>query len=61
MEPLAGEGGQLAGEGGQLAGEGGQLAGEGSQLAGEEGAFGPGAILELCAQLLWCELYDMKD
>jgi len=25
------------------------------------GAFGTGAILELCAQLLWCELYNMKD
>jgi len=25
------------------------------------GAFGAGAILELCAQLLWCELYVMKD
>jgi len=25
------------------------------------GAFGAGAILELCAQLVWCELYDMKD
>ena len=22
--------------------------------------FGPEAILELCAQLVWCELYDMK-
>jgi len=25
------------------------------------GAFGAGAILELCAQLVWRELYDMKD
>ena len=25
------------------------------------GAFGAGAILLLCAQLLWCELYDMED
>jgi len=25
------------------------------------GAFGAGAILELSAQLLWCELHDMKD
>jgi len=25
------------------------------------GAFGARAILELCAQLVWCELYDMKD
>ena len=25
------------------------------------GAFGAGAILELCAQLVWCELYVMKD
>jgi len=24
------------------------------------GAFGAGAILELCAQLVWCELYVMK-
>jgi len=24
------------------------------------GAFGAGAILPLCAQLLWCELYDIK-
>jgi len=24
-------------------------------------AFGAGAILELCAQLVWCELYDMKN
>jgi len=25
------------------------------------GAFGAEAILELCAQLVWCQLYDMKD
>jgi len=25
------------------------------------GAFGAGAISRLCAQLLWCELYDMRD
>jgi len=25
------------------------------------GAFGAGAILELCAQRLVCELYDVKD
>jgi len=25
------------------------------------GAFGAGAILPPCAQLLWCELYVMKD
>jgi len=25
------------------------------------GTFGAGAILPLCAQLLWYELYDMKD
>jgi len=24
------------------------------------GAFDAGAILELCAQLLWCELYDIR-
>ena len=22
---------------------------------------GKGKVLELCAQLVWCELYDMKD
>ena len=25
------------------------------------GAVGAGAILELCAQLVWCALYDTKD
>ena len=25
------------------------------------GAFGASAILPLCAQLLWCEWFDMKD
>jgi len=25
------------------------------------GAFGARAILELCAKLVWCELYDIKD
>jgi len=25
------------------------------------GAFGTSAILPPCAQLLWCELYDMKN
>jgi len=25
------------------------------------GAFGARAILELCAQLVWCELYDMRN
>jgi len=25
------------------------------------GTYGAGAILELCAQLAWCELYDMQD
>jgi len=30
-------------------------------LATPAGAVGAGAILLLCAQLLWCESHDMKD
>jgi len=25
------------------------------------GAFGAGAVLVLCAQLLWCEFHDLKN
>jgi len=31
------------------------------RLVESAGAFGAGAILELFPQLVWCELYDMKD